>query len=615
MAQENIDFGSFPNDPNADAIRVAFQKAQNNFSELYAAAVENNGVQSIIAGAGLTQDLQRGNVTLKNKIAAVTIQTGSSLLVGTGSGATGNSATITTGNTAFTINVSNTVTTANIIATNGITGTLKTNAQPNVTSLGTLTGLTSSGTVVSPLFRGNLIATTVQGNYVAPGSNTQVMFNNSGTIGGSASMTYDGTRLTVLGNITASMSMNAGNSITANYHVGTISTAAQPLITSVGTLTSLTTSGNLISANANLGNLARANYFSGNANPLFGINGANVITRVPTANHSYYSDLATLANVATIAGTVTTNAQPNINSVGTLTGLTVSGTVVAGPITSHGNVIVDGTASAYNLSVQNGTTTLTLNANTITSNLLTSTKIVTSNINGSGVYGNVPSANVAYYSNVAPAGPGIFYPTMSQVESGNSFNYTHSNFYYNPSQNTLRSSIISTRSLQVDGGVSLGSNIVQTGTLTSGDAGTQGYITGKWTLTTGSTLQSTYADLAEYYSADDNIEPGTVVEFGGVEEITTCNTDMSRRVAGVVTTEPAYILNSHMDCLFPVAVALQGKAPVKIIGKVRKGDMMVSAGHGRAKACVDPAVGSVIGKSLENFDGQEGIINVAIGRL
>jgi hypothetical protein len=64
-----------------------------------------------------------------------------------------------------------------------------------------------------------------------------------------------------------------------------------------------------------------------------------------------------------------------------------------------------------------------------------------------------------------------------------------------------------------------------------------------------------------------------------------------------------------------VALALQGRVPCKVQGTVRKGDMMVSAGNGQARAEANPRVGSVIGKALEDFDGLEGIIEVVVGRV
>jgi hypothetical protein len=124
-----------------------------------------------------------------------------------------------------------------------------------------------------------------------------------------------------------------------------------------------------------------------------------------------------------------------------------------------------------------------------------------------------------------------------------------------------------------------------------------------------------YADLAENYSADAKYEPGTVVEFGGSHEVTVSNTAGSATVAGVVTTNPAYLMNSHMQADHVAGIALMGRVPVNVIGAVRKGQMMVSAGNGHAMACTTPTLGSVIGKALEDFNGESGTIEVVVGRL
>ena len=125
-----------------------------------------------------------------------------------------------------------------------------------------------------------------------------------------------------------------------------------------------------------------------------------------------------------------------------------------------------------------------------------------------------------------------------------------------------------------------------------------------------------YADLAENYRADADYEPGTVLEFGGDEEVTISTTDSSKRVAGVVSTNPAYLMNAGLSGMYVASVALTGRVPVKVAGPVAKGDLMVSNGNGRARACVDavPVVGTIIGKSLENFTGGEGTIEVVIGK-
>jgi hypothetical protein len=125
-----------------------------------------------------------------------------------------------------------------------------------------------------------------------------------------------------------------------------------------------------------------------------------------------------------------------------------------------------------------------------------------------------------------------------------------------------------------------------------------------------------YADLAENYRADAAYEPGTVLEFGGDEEVTISITDSSKRVAGVVSTNPAYLMNAGLSGMYIASVALTGRVPVKVEGPVAKGDLMVSNGNGRARACMDvvPVVGTIIGKSLENFTGGEGTIEVVIGK-
>ena len=149
--------------------------------------------------------------------------------------------------------------------------------------------------------------------------------------------------------------------------------------------------------------------------------------------------------------------------------------------------------------------------------------------------------------------------------------------------------------------------------LTTGANTNPGTITGNWTLTTGSRLQATYADLAEYYSADDYYQPGTVLEFGGKFDVTLAS-DGTNKVAGVVSTEPAYAMNAKCPGL-AVAIALQGRVPCKVRGNIEKGDMLISAGNGFARASMNPTIGSVIGKALENFNGTEGTIEVAVGRL
>jgi hypothetical protein len=130
---------------------------------------------------------------------------------------------------------------------------------------------------------------------------------------------------------------------------------------------------------------------------------------------------------------------------------------------------------------------------------------------------------------------------------------------------------------------------------------------------TGVSTTAKYADLAENYTADRNYEPGTVLEFGGVAEVTIAE-DESVRVAGIVSTNPAHLMNSHLDGVHVVAVGLIGRVPCKVRGVINKGDMLISAGNGYARPQQDPIIGTVIGKALENFNGGEGVIEVVVGR-
>ena len=129
----------------------------------------------------------------------------------------------------------------------------------------------------------------------------------------------------------------------------------------------------------------------------------------------------------------------------------------------------------------------------------------------------------------------------------------------------------------------------------------------------GTATSAQYADLAENYVADQKYEPGTVLEIGGTYEVTLAQPD-TNKIAGIVSSNPAYLMNSSCKGEFVIAVALQGRVPCKIKGKVQKGDFLVSAGNGYAKAELNPKIGAVIGKSLEDFNGETGIIEVLVGR-
>jgi hypothetical protein len=186
--------------------------------------------------------------------------------------------------------------------------------------------------------------------------------------------------------------------------------------------------------------------------------------------------------------------------------------------------------------------------------------------------------------------------------------------------------------LAATGNLSTGGNFLATGTVggTQGNFSTHvrtplikagadetstGQIEGNWSLTTGSRLNATYADLAEYYEGDQEYEVGTVLVFGGDKEVTTTSVHMDRRVAGVVSNTAAYVMNEGCPGI-KTCVALQGRVPVKVVGTVRKGDILVAAAKpGYAIVNNSPTAGTIIGKSLAaKTDAAPGIVEVAVGR-
>jgi hypothetical protein len=125
-----------------------------------------------------------------------------------------------------------------------------------------------------------------------------------------------------------------------------------------------------------------------------------------------------------------------------------------------------------------------------------------------------------------------------------------------------------------------------------------------------------YADLAEKYVSDAEYEPGTVVIFGGDKEITTTNIPHDTRVAGVISTNPAYLMNDGIDGL---PVAFTGRVPCKVRGPVNKGSLLVSSSiDGVAEILNDSQYrpGCVIGKSLEVINNNDiKTIEIVVGRF
>jgi hypothetical protein len=127
-----------------------------------------------------------------------------------------------------------------------------------------------------------------------------------------------------------------------------------------------------------------------------------------------------------------------------------------------------------------------------------------------------------------------------------------------------------------------------------------------------------YADLAEMYVADSDYTPGTVVEFGGEYEITISSASHSTAVAGIISTNPSYLMNSTQTGEHVLPVALTGRVPCRVQGPVKKGDVLVaSSTPGVAQRIgMNWQPGCVVGKAMEVIDTNEiRTIEVAVGRL
>jgi hypothetical protein len=141
-------------------------------------------------------------------------------------------------------------------------------------------------------------------------------------------------------------------------------------------------------------------------------------------------------------------------------------------------------------------------------------------------------------------------------------------------------------------------------------------INGATGVISGQQIDANYADLAERFEADVEMAPGTVVELGGINEITQVTGDLSENVFGVISTKAAYMMNSRAgtDATHP-PVAMTGRVPVRTIGQVRKGDRLVSAGNGMARAAQagEPTAFNVIGRALKDkLDDGEGTVEAIV---
>lgn len=288
----------------------------------------------------------------------------------------------------------------------------------------------------------------------------------------------------------------------------------------------------------------------------------------------------------------------------------------SGGTTSFGQVTITGNVSAGNMAVTNGISAnaATLNFITVSANA-TFGNVVTANANISGtlntttittgsattagtITGTITLNGGASGNALIVTGGNVLVPNVS------GYGIKADNFYYANGDPISFSGTYSNANvasyLPTYNGTIL-TTTTQATTLTTGAAATAGTITGNWTLSTNSRLNATYADLAERFAADDVYDAGTVVQLGGTDEITAVQYELSEDVFGVISDTAAYLMNAGAgnDATHP-PVAVSGRVQVKVTGTVKKGDRLVSAGEGIARAAKagEATHFNVIGRAL-----------------
>ena len=438
MAQQNIDFGTFPDDPSADAIRTAFQKTQNNFSQLF--STYNTGAVSSVnqtPGAGITVNFPTGNVVISANIACLQVST-TSLKVGRGSDNTQSTVTITSSSQVLNIDVDPAHVYSNYFANVGNTpayfyGKFITaaNDQPNISNVGTLVNLASNGTVnftnasnvslgavgnvkISGGGTGQYLYTDGAGNLSFGTVSTSSISNGTSNVsipvvngnvnissaGNANVVAVSGTGANITGTLSVSGNANAGN-VGATAFV-TSATTVNSGVSTTGNVTgaNLITGGVLsVTGNANIGNIGTAQVLA-SANittPQFISNIATGTAPFVVTSTTQVANLSVAtAGTATTAGTVTTNAQPNITSTGTLASLSVSGNANIGNI---------------------GTAILTASGNVTGANIITSSYVIRSVGTGIAAAGTTQGTATALtkeiniVSTVAGGANGVVLPT------------------------------------------------------------------------------------------------------------------------------------------------------------------------------------------------------------
>jgi acyl dehydratase len=277
--------------------------------------------------------------------------------------------------------------------------------------------------------------------------------------------------------------------------------------------------------------------------------------------------------------------------------------------TTFGSVTVTGNLQANNVTAVNALVgdTITVRLATVTANATIANANITignvTTLNTANINAGVANTNTGTITGTWTANGGASGNTMI-ITNGNLVAVTGiktDNYYY--ANGTPFNPAGSYGNANVALFLPTYTGTLQPSGITTSAIGGGGAISGIWTLGVGARLNATYADLAERFEADSEYDAGTVVELGGDAEITAVVHELSEDVFGVVSNTAAYLMNAGAgnDTTHP-AVAVGGRVQVKVTGKVKKGQRLVSAGNGIARAAkIGEATSfNVIGRALAN---------------
>jgi hypothetical protein len=364
---------------------------------------------------------------------------------------------------------------------------------------------------------------------------------------------------------------------------------------------------------------------AGNVTGSYILGNGSLLTGVSTTSSNINNGTSNVTVVSS-GGNVTTG----VGGTGNVIVAATTGAFITGVLSATGN-ITGGNISATNYTGTSVSVTGTTTAASVVGGVITgSSTSVTGTTTAASVVGGVitgTSTSVSGTTTAASVVGGVITGTSVSVSGNVTGNYILGNGSQltglsGTSITNGTSNIVIASSANVTIAVT-GTNIIQItaagieNRLANG-VGNIGNSTGYFNTVFAKATSAQYADLAEMYVSDQTYPPGTVVEFGGNQEITVSSTSHSTAVAGIVSTNPSYLMNATQTGNNVVAVALIGRVPCQVVGTISKGDRLVSSditGVAAPLNMTNYQPGCIIGKAMDNYNSNEvGVIEVAVGR-